>query len=131
MDVLVDTSVWISFFRGRKEDARANAALDYLLSGDEAVVNEVVLSELLPPIMVRKEMVLAETLSCLRKLELKIDWDNLRTLQFACITHGINKVGLTDLMIAQQAMAADVPVFSLDKHFRLMAKWLPLKIWPQ
>ena len=55
MDVLVDTSVWISFFRGRKDEAEVCEALDYLLSGDEVVVNDVILSELLPPIVVRKE----------------------------------------------------------------------------
>ena len=37
--VLADTSVWIAYLKGRPEDKRVADALDYLLSGDEAVVN--------------------------------------------------------------------------------------------
>ena len=39
--VLADTSVWIAYLKGRPEDKRVADALDYLLSGDEAVVNDV------------------------------------------------------------------------------------------
>ena len=39
--VLADTSVWIAYFKGRQEDRHISDALDYLLSGDEAVVNDV------------------------------------------------------------------------------------------
>ena len=35
-DVIVDTSVWVSYFRGDKAGKRAADALEYLLSGDEA-----------------------------------------------------------------------------------------------
>ena len=130
MDVLVDTSVWISFFKGRKEDVKICEALDYLLSGDEAVVNDVILSELLPPIVVRKERRLDKCLRSVRKIELSIDWDDIRRMQVVCIANGISKVGIPDLMIAQQAIQNGIPVFSLDGHFRQMAKKLPLKLWP-
>ena len=46
------------------------------------------------------------------------------------MTNGINKVGIPDLMIAQQSIQGGSPVFSLDGHFRQMAKKLPLRLWP-
>ena len=130
MDVIVDTSVWIAFFKGRKDEVKICEALDYLLSGDEAVVNDVILSELLPPIVFRKERHVEECLKSVRKVELAVDWDDLRRMQVVCIASGINKVGIPDLMIAQQAIRNGVPVFSLDGHFRQMAKKFPLKLWP-
>ena len=130
MDVLVDTSVWISFFKGRKDEAKVCEALDYLLAGDEVVVNDVILSELLPPIVVRKERRVEACLKSVRKIDLMTDWDDIRRMQVVCIANGINKVGIPDLMIAQQSIQNGHPVFSLDGHFRQMAKKLPLKLWP-
>ena len=130
MDVLVDTSVWISFFKGRKDEAKVCEALDYLLAGDEVVVNDVILSELLPPIVVRKERRVEACLKSVRKIDLMTDWDDIRRMQVVCITNGINKVGIPDLMIAQQSIQGGSPVFSLDGHFRQMAKKLPLRLWP-
>ena len=34
-------------------------------------------------------------------------------------------------MIAQQAIQLDVPLFSLDRHFALMAQHTSLRIWPR
>ena len=128
MDVLVDTSVWISFFKGRKDEAKVCEALDYLLAGDEVVVNDVILSELLPPIVVRKERRVEACLKSVRKIDLMTDWDDIRRMQVVCIANGINKVSIPDLMIAQQAIQNRHPVFSLDGHLRQMAKKRPLKL---
>ena len=81
MDVLVDTSVWISFFKGRKDEAKVCEALDYLLAGDEVLVNDVILSELLPPIVVRKEHRVETCLKSVRKIDLMTDWDDIRRMQ--------------------------------------------------
>ena len=130
-DVIVDTTVWIAYFRGSKSDKGIADALDYLLSGDEAVLNEVILSELLPFIRVRGEQDCAEAISAVRSPGLDIDWEGIRTLQETCLRNGINKVGIPDLIIVQQAIRLGIPVFSLDAHFKLMAKCTPLKLWPQ
>ena len=130
-DVIVDTTVWIAYFRGSKSDKGIADALDYLLSGDEAVLNEVILSELLPFMRVCGEQDCAEAISAVRSPGLDIDWEGIRTLQETCLRNGINKVGIPDLIIAQQAIRLGIPVFSLDAHFKLMAKCTPLKLWPQ
>ena len=129
-DVIVDTSVWVAYFRGRKEDKRTAEALDYLLSGDEAVVNDVILSELLPFINVRGEKDCADALAAVRSPALAIDWAGIRVLQETCLRNGINKVGIPDLIIAQQAKELGLPLFSLDGHFALMSKCCGLKLWP-
>ena len=129
-DVIVDTSVWVAYFRGRKEDQTTAEALDYLLSGDEALVNDVILSELLPFMIVRGEKRCADALSAVRSPALAIDWAGIRVLQETCLRNGINKVGIPDLIIAQQAMALGLPLFSLDGHFALMSKCCGLKLWP-
>lgn len=130
-DVIVDTSVWVAYFRGRKEDRMTAEALDYLLAGDEALVNDVILSELLPFMIVRGENRCADALSAVRSPALAIDWAGIRVLQETCLRNGINKVGIPDLIIAQQAMALGLPLFSLDGHFALMSKYCGLKLWPR
>ena len=84
-DVIVDTSVWVSYFRGDKAGKRAADALEYLLTGDEAVVNDVILSELLPFMIVRGEKNCADAVSAVRSLKLEIDWEGIRTLQETCL----------------------------------------------
>lgn len=128
--VVVDTSVWVAFFRGGEANRPAADALAYLLSGDEAVVNDVILSELLPFMNVRGETDCADALCAVRSPALEIDWPGIRSLQETCIRNGINKVGIPDLMIAQQSIALSLPLFSLDAHFALMSKCMALELWP-
>ena len=128
--VLVDTSVWISYFRGVPEERKIADGLDYLLSGDEVFINEIVLSELIPTMTVRRETETAELIKAIRCLPMAIDWEDIRRMQIVCLRNGINKVGIPDLIIAQQAIRNGIPLFSLDRHFRLMVKPLGLKLWP-
>ena len=129
--VMVDTSAWVAYFRGGKASAPVADAVDYLLSGDEALLDEVVLTELVPFFRVRGETGAEEALSAVRNPPLQIDWPALRDLQERCIRAGINKVGVPDLVIAQHAMRLGVPLFSLDRHFALVAGISELKLWPK
>ena len=129
-EVLVDTSVWISYFRGDGGKAVTDA-VTYLISGNEALVNDIILTELLPHMAVRGERECAEALSALNCPPITTDWTALRVLQETCLRAGINKVGIPDLIIAQEAMRLDVPLFSLDKHFPLIATVSPLRLWPR
>ncbi len=124
MSVLVDSSVWIGFFRGVEEPART---LDALLSEDRVLVNELILCELVPALRLRNERTLISLLRDVRKIPLRIDWKKVESHQFLCMRNGINGVGIPDLIIAQNAMEAEVSLLSLDKHFRLMETCLPLR----
>ena len=44
--VMVDTSAWVAYFRNEKGDGAVAEAVDYLLAGDEALLNEIILTEL-------------------------------------------------------------------------------------
>ena len=130
MSVLVDSTVWISYLRGTKGEERIAEALDYLLSGDEASVNEVIRTEVMPMMTVRGED--ASLLEAVRCPALSIDWMAVRALQVKCLRSGLNKVGIGDLVIALDAVSRDEPLFSLDRHFRLIKKVLPaLRLWPK
>ncbi len=129
MDVLVDSSVWVSFFRGRKGEEKIASALDYLLSGDEAVIDEIVKTEVMPMMVAHHED--ATLMDAVRTIPLQIDWKAVRDLQVNCLRKGINKVGVCDLILALNAVQAGVPLFSLDRHFELIKNVLPdLQLWP-
>lgn len=128
--VMVDTSVWVSYFRNGPESEPVADALDYLLADGEVVVDEIILWELLPFMRLRGEAEAEEALLALSNPPLAPDWPQLRQWQEQCLRHGVNKVGIPDLLIAQHAKALGVPLFSLDRHFSLMAPLVGLRLWP-
>lgn len=60
---------------------------------------------------------------------MSIDWTSLISMQAENLKHGVNRVGIPDLMIAQSAIQNDLALYSLDKHFSLMKEFLPLKLF--
>ena len=123
--ILVDTSIWIDYFRnGNTADA-----LDKLIESDMICINDVILSELLPSINQRHEEELKELLLSFPKLQMKIDWNEIVFMQTENLRNGINKVGLPDLMIAQNAIQNNVKLFSCDKHFQLIKNLFPLYLF--
>lgn len=123
--ILVDTSVWIDYFRnGSTADA-----LDKLIESDMICINDVIISELLPSINQRHEEELKELLLSFPKLQMKIDWNEIVFMQTKNLHNGINKVGLPDLMIAQNAIQNKVKLFSCDRHFQLIKNLFPLHLF--
>ena len=51
MEVLVDTSVWIDYFRSGDKSEK----LDFLIDENLVVINDLILTELLPLLIVKKE----------------------------------------------------------------------------
>ena len=122
---LVDTSVWIDCFHGRRHMETVNKLIDL----NELCVNDVILAELIPSINQRREFELKELLLSIPKLQLRIDWNDLVSMQTENLRNGINKVGMADLMIAQNAMQNGVSLFSCDRHFQLMSAIMPLPLF--
>ena len=116
--ILVDTSVWIDGFRGGIYKNVLVRLIDY----GELCVNDVILAELLPSIRHRGEHHLELLLTALPRLQMMTDWGELIMMQTENLRHGINKVGLPDLMIVQNAIQHNVRLLSSDKHFSLMEK---------
>ena len=123
--VLIDSSVWIAFFKGTIDEK----AIFGLIDTNTICTNDLILAELVPSLKVRKENDLIYLLESIEKLDLDIDWKELILFQNYNLKHGINRVGLPDLIIAQNAIQNSAKLYSLDKHFVLMRKHLGLRIY--
>ncbi|OGV75078.1 MAG: hypothetical protein A3K19_00770 [Lentisphaerae bacterium RIFOXYB12_FULL_65_16] len=125
MSVLVDTSVWVEYLRGRS----ALEEIDFLIDEDLLITNELILAELFPPLLARGEDELVGLLREIPICPLQIDWQGIVMLQVTCLKNGINKIGISDLVIAQNAMQSGLRVFAVDKHFLLLHRVIPLDLY--
>ncbi len=123
--ILVDTSIWIDYF---KESKHAEI-LDKLIVMDVVCTNEIILTELIPVLMHRKQKELVDAVNAIPCVSYKLFWDGLRMLQKLNLQNGVNKVGIPDLMIAQHCIEANLELWSIDKHFELMANHVSLKLF--
>lgn len=124
MEVLVDTSIWIDYFRGGDN----SKDLDFLIDENLIVTNDIVLVELIPYLRIKKQAEVIELLHEINKVPLSIHWGEIIEYQVKCLKGGANGVGIPDLIIAQNAKQNNCKVYSLDKHFRLLYKVLKLKL---
>ncbi len=113
--VLVDSSVWIQYFKKGKLPI-----LDSLIEENLVCVNELILTELIPILRKQQQSVAIDSLNSLDNVPLKIDWELIREYQYMNLKYGINKVGIPDLMILQQVIEEKMTLYTLDKHFKLM-----------
>lgn len=125
--VLVDTSIWISFFKGDK----SAKPLISMIESNIICTNELILAELIPSLEHRKEDYLINLLQHVELQNLNINWNEIIAMQAENLSNGINRVGLPDLIIAQNAIQNDSLLFTLDKHFFLMSEISNLKLYQQ
>lgn len=125
MNVLIDSSVWIDYFRsGDKSDE-----LDHLIDSNLVLTNDLILTELLPYLKLQHQTALIEAIIAVAKLPMLIDWQKIQEFQLYCLKAGINGIGIPDLIIAQNAIQNKCLIFSLDKHFQLMQDVLNFKLY--
>lgn len=117
--ILIDSSVWIEYFRTGKPEK-----LDQIIQEDLARINELILTELVPSLMMKKETDIIEGLQSIEIIPMNIDWDIVRDYQLMNLQNGLNKVGIPDLIILQQVIDKKISLFSFDKHFKLMQNYL-------
>jgi len=125
MQVLVDTSVWIDYFRS----GLISSPLDILIDENLIVTNDVVLTELIPFLRVKKQTQVIGLLNDVTKLPLQTDWEELIRFQTHCLRSGRNGIGIPDLMIAQHAKQNKYLIYSLDKHFKFMEDVIPIDLY--
>jgi len=116
VEVLVDTSIWIDYFKSGEDSEK----LDYLIDENLVLTNELILTELLPLLVLKKEQKLISLLEKIQKYPVQINWNELVEYQVQCLKTGISGVGIPDLIIAQNAIQNNLPVYSIDKHFGFM-----------
>jgi hypothetical protein len=103
-DILVDSFVWISYFKSRDEFS----FIDGLIDDYRICINDVILTELLPSIIHQKEFLLANLLKSINKYDMNINWQEVQHYQLLNIKNGNNKVPITDILIAQNCIRNDL-----------------------
>jgi predicted nucleic acid-binding protein len=124
MSVLIDTSVWIEYFRGGKNFEK----LDFLIDENLVVINDLILAELIPFLKIRNQRKVIKLLNNINKLEIDIKWGQLIEFQYKCLKNGLNGVGIPDLIIAQNAKQNHCEIYSLDNHFKLLKDIVKIKL---
>jgi predicted nucleic acid-binding protein len=114
--VLVDTSVWIEFF---KKGGDTGAALGSLIKTGRVVVAGVVLYEVLQGIKSEKEKRhVTALLSNLDYVEMSQDlWTSAGSLSQTLKGKGFN-LPMSDILLAAMALKNNLSVFTLDSHFQ-------------
>lgn len=125
MEILVDTSIWIDYFRGGNH----SNDLDFLLDENLILINEMILTELIPYLKLKRQTKVVKLLQEIHRLPLNIQWNEIIDYQVKCLRNGANGVGIPDLIIAQNAKQNDCSVYSLDKHFQLMHQVVKVKLY--
>jgi predicted nucleic acid-binding protein len=124
-DNIIDSSAWIEYFKGN----RVYSFITDLIYTNTICTNDIILTELLPSIIHKRENKLADLLDSLRKNILIIDWQEIRNIQILNLKHGNNNVGISDIIIAQNCIQNGSKLITNDKHFEIMAKYIPLKLF--
>ncbi len=115
MKILVDTNVMIDYMK------RPSEKMKEVFQEEDVVISGVVTSELLHGALSENELkALEEDLDVFESLNIaQNDWNN-----FGRFLYKIRKSGLTvpypDAIIAFVAIKNDVPVWTKDKHFKLI-----------
>jgi predicted nucleic acid-binding protein len=123
--VLIDSSVWIDYFKGLESALPLNVLID----SNKICINDLILAELIPSINHKKEDHLKGLLQTITKIKIDINWNQIVYMQTINLKNGINKVGIADLIITQNAIENDIVFFALDKHFQLMSELHGLKLF--
>lgn len=125
MSVLVDTSIWIDYFKSGEYSER----LDFLIDENLVVTNDLILTELIPSLRIRNHQKIIKLLQTINTLPLLIDWNQIAEYQFKCLQAGMNGIGIPDLIIVQNAKRHHCPIYALDKHFRLIKDIVGIKLF--
>lgn len=117
--VLIDTSVWIEFFRNRDTDL-VNM-VKRLIKSNRAYLCGVLLSELLQGIKnQRGRMTVKKALHGLPYIEMDIErWEEAGNISLGLRKKG-HLIPLTDIFVAVLAIHYNLEVFTLDVHFQLI-----------
>ena len=124
MSVLVDTSIWIKYFRIGNNFEK----LDFLIDENLIVINDLILAELVPSLRIHNHRKIIKLLNNIKKLDLSINWNQIVEFQFKCLKNGLNGIGIPDLIIAQNAKQNHCDIYTLDRHFERMKDILKLQL---
>jgi len=117
---LIDTSVWIEYFSGSK--SINSDLINSFIDNNQICINDLILSELIPSLKHKKESNLVDILLSIRNIPIEINWQEVINYQMINLKHGINNVGIPDIIILQNVINNNLSLISIDKHFNQMKK---------
>lgn len=125
--VLIDTSVWIDYFKNR--DDNFSQRVDEILTFSDVYVPKVVIAELIQGAKSEKEIsVIEEFIEAFHIIDQTEDtWARAGRLSFSMKRKGIS-VHLVDCYIAMLAVENNCKIFSLDEHFKDIKKFLKIEL---
>jgi predicted nucleic acid-binding protein len=118
MSYIIDSCIWIDFFNKKLHFQ----TVSQLLLNDLAFVNKIILAEIIPSARIFNELDFIASISGVPVAQLAIDWDEIIEIQYQCIKKGINKLGLLDIAIAQNAQQHGMGIFSTNRHMILLCQ---------
>lgn len=125
--VLIDTSVWITFFRGTEPDLTERVGA--LLKSGKAAYAGVIALELINGAKGRRELdVLHDAFDAMECLPVtEATFLSAGKLGYEVARKG-NTMGAVDLLIAQIAIENDAALVSYDEHFSVIARYSTLSL---
>ncbi len=127
-DILVDTSVWLEFFRVK--DSPHGEALDRLLEEERVCTANLIKAEIIPGARTPRQ--LRELKECFDALPLAREpaslWEEITDVQFRLKRRGIGGISIPDLIIAVVAKANGKVIFTRDSDFRRIQRALPVEL---
>lgn len=125
--VLIDTSVWIDYFKGR-DDQFAEKVSEVLTSSD-VYVPRVVIAELIQGAKSEKEIsVIEEFIGAFGIIDqTENTWLKAGKLSFSMKRKGV-AINIVDCYIAVIANENNCKIFSLDEHFKDIKRFLKIDL---
>lgn len=126
--VLIDTSVWIDYFKGN--DANFHKKVDKALTQSHIHIPGVVLAELIQGAKSEKEIaVIEDFIEAFHIIDQKEDtWLKAGRLSFSMKRKGIT-AHIVDCYIAVIANENGCSIFSVDEHFKSIKKFLHFELF--
>jgi len=124
MNILVDSSIWIDYFRSGLHSEN----LDRYIDENQICTNDLILAELIPFLKVKKQFRVMRLLTEITNIPLNINWQNIIDLQSTCLRNGVNNIGIPDLIILDNAIQNALVLFTADKHFNIINKHIGFEL---
>ncbi len=126
--VLIDSSVWIDFFKG--SDIHLTERVNALIENDRAAICGLVEIEVIPFFRKEKERIDAKKLlSVLTRFSFYDDyWSYMLEMQSTLLKATGTPIAVPDLIVATLCLKNNAKLYSLDKHFKTIASHTNLPI---
>lgn len=127
--VLVDTSAWIDFFR--MKDPELHKLVATLLREGRACGTGIIVLELIRGAKTTKELaVVSELFETIEMVyQSPATYVDAGKMGYELARKGHN-LGVVDLLIARLVLEKDLLLLTLDKHFEIIVKTFPLRLFP-